>query len=131
MRSKNKNATSELCSPPPPPAKQSQFSRENAPVSKLPLFFQVRVNQTKDIDHLKSTLTGELQPPMGPIRKIYTPAGGTEVTSVSSLTNWVRAMVKLFAQLAHDHKVLGLIISCSQQFFFQLNLNLLVLFLSC
>ena len=84
MRSKNKNATSELCSPPPP--NQSQLTRQNAPVSKLPLFFQVRVNQTKDIDHLKSTLTGELQPPMGPIRKIYTPAGGTEVTSVSSLT---------------------------------------------
>jgi hypothetical protein len=41
------------------------------------------MNQTKDIDHLKNQLTGQLQPPMGPIRKIYTPAGGTEVTSVS------------------------------------------------
>ncbi len=44
--------------------------------------------QTKDIDHLKAKLTGELQPPMGAIRNIYTPAGGTEVTSVRFFENF-------------------------------------------
>lgn len=45
----------------------------------------VRFKQTKDIDHLKSDLTNSLKPSIGPFRHIYTPAGGTEVTSLDQI----------------------------------------------
>lgn len=45
----------------------------------------VRLNQTRDIDRLKSDLTSSLQPVIGPVRHIYTPAGGTEVISLDQI----------------------------------------------
>ena len=45
----------------------------------------VRLNQTKDIDYLKADLTNSLKPTLGPVRNIYTPAGGTEVKSLDQI----------------------------------------------
>ena len=46
---------------------------------------QVRFKQTKNIENLKTDLTTTLQPSIGPFRHIYTPAGGTEVTSLDQI----------------------------------------------
>ena len=46
---------------------------------------QVRFKQTKNIENLKTDLTTRLQPSIGPFRHIYTPAGGTEVTSLDQI----------------------------------------------
>ena len=45
----------------------------------------VRFKQTRDVDFLKSDLTNTLKPTLGPVRHIYTPAGGTRVTSLDQL----------------------------------------------
>ena len=45
----------------------------------------VRFKQTPDLDHLKTDLTQSLQPTGGPVRYIFTPAGGTEVKSLNDL----------------------------------------------
>ena len=45
----------------------------------------VRFKQTPDLDHLKTDLTQSLKPNGGPVRYIFTPAGGTEVKSLNDL----------------------------------------------
>ena len=45
----------------------------------------MRFKQTKNIENLKTDLTTTLQPSIGPFRHIYTPAGGTEVTSLDQI----------------------------------------------
>ena len=45
----------------------------------------VRFKQTRDVDHLKTDLTDSLKPNGGPVRYIFTPAGGTEVTNLDQL----------------------------------------------
>ena len=45
----------------------------------------VRFKQTPDLDHLKTDLTQSLKPSGGPVRYIFTPAGGTEVRSLNDL----------------------------------------------
>jgi hypothetical protein len=45
----------------------------------------VRFKQTKNIENLKTDLTTSLHPSIGPFRHIYTPAGGTEVTSLDQI----------------------------------------------
>ena len=46
--------------------------------------FLVR-NTIRDVDQLKSELTNTLQPSQGAMRNIYTPAGGTEITSLDQI----------------------------------------------
>ena len=42
-------------------------------------------NHIRDVDHLMMTMTNRLQPDVGAIRNLYTPAGGTQVTSLDQL----------------------------------------------
>ena len=42
-------------------------------------------NNIRDVDHLMMTMTNRLQPDVGAIRNLYTPAGGTQVTSLDQL----------------------------------------------
>ena len=42
-------------------------------------------NNVRDVDHLMVTMTNRLQPTQGAIRNIFTPAGGTQVTSLDQL----------------------------------------------
>ena len=42
-------------------------------------------NNIRDVDHLMLTMTNRLQPERGAIRNLYTPSGGTQVTSLDQL----------------------------------------------
>ena len=44
-------------------------------------------NNIRDVDHLMMTMTNRLQPEKGAIRNLYTPAGGTQVTSLDQLNS--------------------------------------------
>ena len=42
-------------------------------------------NNIRDVDQLMMTMTNRLQPERGAIRNLYTPSGGTQVTSLDQL----------------------------------------------
>ena len=42
-------------------------------------------NNIRDVDQLMMTMTNRLQPEKGAIRNLYTPSGGTQVTSLDQL----------------------------------------------
>ena len=42
-------------------------------------------NNIRDVDQLMMTMTNRLQPEVGAIRNLYTPAGGTQVTKLDQL----------------------------------------------